>query len=167
MLLSHVGHQDTFNHSICWLNVFNQWIYYRERINIGQVLQAKRRCKFTVGIIVAETARCVSDIRSNSLHYTSFPHFLQACFYNSQICAKLGIFFRSCIDAVINSFCVFFQLIVILSLLLQYTITTQYFFFSPTSDRCSSLFSNHNGSSDMHTHYSTALRCYSAETMGI
>ena len=39
-----------------------------------------RRCKFTVGIIVAETARCVSDIRSTSLHYTSFPYFLQACF---------------------------------------------------------------------------------------
>jgi hypothetical protein len=51
----------------------------------------KRRRKFTVGIIVAETAGCVSDISvqfNTFLYYTSFVFFLQVLyFYNPQICA--------------------------------------------------------------------------------
>lgn len=43
---------------------------------------------------MAETARCVSDIRSIFLYYTSFTHFLQVlCFYNPQICALNHAFF--------------------------------------------------------------------------
>lgn len=56
-----------------------------------------RRCKFTVGIIVAETAGCVSDISvqfNTFLYYTSFVFFLQVlCFYNPQICALNHAYF--------------------------------------------------------------------------
>lgn len=55
------------------------------------------RRKFTVGIIVAETAGCVSDISvqfNTFLYYTSFVFFLQAlCFYNPQICALNHAYF--------------------------------------------------------------------------
>ena len=55
------------------------------------------RRKFTVGIIVAETAGCVSDISvqfNTFLYYTSFVFFLQVlCFYNPQICALNHAYF--------------------------------------------------------------------------
>ena len=56
---------------------------YEENI---KSFEEMRRRKFTVGIIVAETAGCVSDISvqfNTFLYYTSFVFFLQVLyFYN-------------------------------------------------------------------------------------
>ncbi len=67
---------------------------YEENI---KSFEEMRRRKFTVGIIVAETAGCVSDISvqfNTFLYYTSFVFFLQVLyFYNPQICALNHAYF--------------------------------------------------------------------------
>ena len=70
---------------------FIKCFYYTMFFVLLKVFCIRRRRKFTVGIIVAETAGCVSDISvqfNTFLYYTSFVFFLQVLyFYNPQICA--------------------------------------------------------------------------------
>ena len=81
---------------IIYSYTIHRYIISETDLNNNKIHPFRRR-KFTVGIIVAETAGCVSDISvqfNTFLYYTSFVFFLQVLyFYNPQICALNHAYF--------------------------------------------------------------------------